>query len=372
MNERHGKYWRILRYAVHYFSVAVGFLLRLIFGEDTSCVVRHIRVKGPHANKALSSSTETTESSVRIVFLSDFHASGKPRCPQALIEDAREKALAAKPDIIVLGGDYVDAPQDNVLLEMMKGTLFRPLCSCSNSNGDSSVVVAALGNHDQSRPWLRKQVIETLQDTGITVLDHSCLSLPQLGVKVVGVGDLSTRGDFKPEDLLLPAEHSVTGCQCCSTPVGREYDVERVIDLTTPSAVPSTDDTDQQQIFEKDDELMIVAVTHNPDAGEDLLLKYKCDIVLAGHTHGTQIWLPLVGPLLPWLKLHAWSWLQPAVRLLHGSNVKHWEWSVGLNKLWCHCGKREALLYVNSGIGHHPPCRIRCPPEVTVLDIIRQ
>lgn len=73
------------------------------------------------------------------------------------------------------------------------------------------------------------------------------------------------------------------------------------------------------------------------------------DLMLAGHTHGGQVRLPLFGALLP-------------DRDLVG------KYQAGLNKYG------ESLLYVNRGIGmeggNAPRVRFFCRPEVAVIDII--
>ena len=93
----------------------------------------------------------------------------------------------------------------------------------------------------------------------------------------------------------------------------------------------------------------LVVVAHSP--GPKALAKAAAvgaDVVLAGHTHGGQIRLPLVGAL--------WS---PVDGYLPGQ-------AYGLHRL------EAGWLYVTRGLGTSVlPLRLLCPPEVAVLTLRR-
>jgi predicted MPP superfamily phosphohydrolase len=81
---------------------------------------------------------------------------------------------------------------------------------------------------------------------------------------------------------------------------------------------------------------------HNPDM-KSLLIRYSGDVMLAGHTHGGQVCLPFVGPLvLP---------------------VKDKRFVAGLYK-W-----EGRLLHINRGLGNLKGIRFNCPPEISVLQV---
>lgn len=96
------------------------------------------------------------------------------------------------------------------------------------------------------------------------------------------------------------------------------------------------------------DELRIV-VAHRPDVVFALAPDTRVDLVVAGHTHGGQVRLPLVGP--------------PIVL----SRVPR---AVGAGGLHALDGRR---VYVSRGIGwehgNAPRVRFLCPPEVSVLTL---
>jgi predicted MPP superfamily phosphohydrolase len=88
----------------------------------------------------------------------------------------------------------------------------------------------------------------------------------------------------------------------------------------------------------------LILLSHEPDFA-DYAVGRQIDLVLSGHTHGGQILLPFLPPLL-----------LPDL----GTKYVH-----GLFKL------RDGMqLYVNRGIGAvNLPFRFRCPPEITLITL---
>ena len=69
--------------------------------------------------------------------------------------------------------------------------------------------------------------------------------------------------------------------------------------------------------------------------------------MLSGHTHGGQVRLPFIGPLL--------------LPLNHTRYDRGW------------FGDGDRRLFVSTGLGTSlPPVRFLCPPEVVVLDLVPQ
>lgn len=73
-----------------------------------------------------------------------------------------------------------------------------------------------------------------------------------------------------------------------------------------------------------------------------------CDLVLAGHTHGGQLRIPGVGALVDNCDL--------PLRRARGLSREDWPW-----------------VHVSAGLGEslYAPVRFACPPEATVLDVVR-
>ena len=89
----------------------------------------------------------------------------------------------------------------------------------------------------------------------------------------------------------------------------------------------------------------LVLLGHEPDFADTVAQYAPVDLMLAGHTHGGQIRLPLVPPLF-----------------LPGMGVKYVH---GLFSL-----RGNTQLYVNRGLGTmHLPFRLNCPPELTLMTL---
>jgi uncharacterized protein len=247
----------------------------------------------------------------RLVQLSDLHWDGL-RLSQGLLQQAIAATNAAKPDLIVLTGDYVTEGPEPIdqLAEYL-------------SNLDSrSGVYAILGNHDLRYPHSQTKITAALTQAGIHVLwDQVAYPL----------------GDR----LALVGLRDYWSCRFNPVPVmsGLDPDLPRIV------------------------------LSHNPDSAKTLQ-RWRVDLQLSGHTHGGQVVLPGFGPVVIGLKQlrrtlpkswHRW------LRLISGScdkTVQHWKWAQGL-----HC-VGENLLYVNRGLGTYLPGRLFCPPEVTVLTLV--
>ena len=96
-------------------------------------------------------------------------------------------------------------------------------------------------------------------------------------------------------------------------------------------------------------ERLVVVFGHGPDFA---LNHHPADLSLAGHTHGGQVRLPWIGPLITF------------------SEVPR-GWASGLTEI-----KRKKWLYVSRGIGmergNAPRLRFLCHPELAVIDLVPQ
>ena len=114
---------------------------------------------------------------LRVAYASDFHA-GPTTDPSAL-EEACAALRAAEPDVVLLGGDFVDFRRDEVDdLAPALGGIPAPLGR-----------FAVLGNHD----WMAdpRYITERLERAGIRVLTNRNVRLPRPfeGVWVCGLDD---------------------------------------------------------------------------------------------------------------------------------------------------------------------------------------
>lgn len=91
----------------------------------------------------------------------------------------------------------------------------------------------------------------------------------------------------------------------------------------------------------------VILMAHEPDYADAVVRHPRgklVDLMLAGHSHGGQVRLPLVGPLI----------LPP----------------MGQRYVEGHFQLNQMQLYVNRGIGTVGlPFRLNCPPEVTVITL---
>jgi uncharacterized protein len=173
----------------------------------------------------------------RIVFLADIHH-GKCFSTEKL-RGLVEMTNAMEPDIILLGGDYVD--RDSARIE----SFFNEAADLNAPLG----VYGVLGNHDR---WTDGVLSEKcMEDAGITLIDNRAVWVEHNGarIRIGGVGDLTT----STQDLMPLIEGTHVG------------------DLT-------------------------ILVTHHPDYML-VMPKNLVDLMLCGHTHGGQIsyrgkWVP--------------------------------------------------------------------------------
>lgn len=246
-----------------------------------------------------------------IVQLSDLHYDGK-RLSDTLLEQAIEATNQAQPDLVVITGDFVtDDPAP-----------IYPLALQLKHLRSRAGVCAILGNHDLYRRSSRATITEALTNIDVSVLWDQVIYPLGEGLAIVGL----------PE---------------CWSPA---FKASRILDQVPPD-VPR------------------IVLAHNPDCA-DLLQQWRVDLQLSGHTHGGQIVIPGLGNIsalsaklysrLPTRTRNRLPFLRACYRVM-----KHWEWAKGLYQVG------DNRLYVNRGLGTYLPGRLFCPPEVTVITLVR-
>ena len=221
-----------------------------------------------------------------IAHLTDFHFSG--RISAAYFREVVNATNDLQPDLVAITGDIVDVASCIAWIPETLGRLVAP-------HG----VWFILGNHDRrvDRTTLRK----ALGDAGL-----------------IDIGSSSRRLNIDGETVLI---------------AGNELPW-----IGTAPAVPPVDDGDEDPAFR-------VLLSHSPDQ-IGWARRHGFQLMLAGHTHGGQIRLPLIGAVL--------------VPSLHGT-----KYAAGTFY------EAPTLLHVSRGVSSLSPLRFNCPPELALLRLTR-
>ncbi|MEX2221104.1 MAG: metallophosphoesterase [Candidatus Rokuibacteriota bacterium] len=186
---------------------------------------------------------------IRIAALADLHT-GAPHITLDKVREIVATVNAARPDLVVLLGDYV--------IHGVLGGRFVDIEPTAAALGELQAplgVFAVLGNHDW---WYDgPRTTRALEAAGIRVLEDTAAEVTVRGrpLWIAGVGDARTR----------PA------------------DIARAL-----AAAP--------------DDAPLLVLTHNPDLF--VRLPPRVLLTLAGHTHGGQVNLPVFGRLIVPSRFH--------------------------------------------------------------------
>jgi uncharacterized protein len=230
---------------------------------------------------------------MKIVQISDFHF--EEYTEAAFLNAVVRRVNALHPDLVVLTGDFVSSKPLPQRFAVKLGY------HCADLLGQLQAPLrfAIMGNHDALVG--ARAVTDALSMHGIPVLANRSVPLERDGGRIWLAGI---------EDALQQRPNLAA-----ALPAGRN-----------PQREP------------------VILLAHEPDFA-DYVVGHQVDLVLSGHTHGGQILIPFLPPLmLPDL----------GTRYVHG-----------LFRL------RDGMqLYVNRGIGAvNLPFRFRCPPEITVITL---
>lgn len=219
-----------------------------------------------------------------ITHLSDLHFTGQ--LSRSFYNEVVDQANAFGSDVIVITGDILEQRD---CLPWIKDTLGRLQAELG--------VYFVLGNHEL-RLYNEQLARRTLTDAGLT----------DLGGKWVRV-------DYHDSPIVL------AGNELPWFPPAADM-----------QSVPAEMDGQRP---------LLIALCHTPDQLA-WSQAHEFDLMLAGHTHGGQVRLPLIGPILA-----------PSVfGTRHASGTFYHE---------------PTLLHVSRGLAGTRPLRFRCPPELTQL-----
>ena len=179
-----------------------------------------------------------------LVQLSDLHFDGL-RLSEQLLEQAIAVTNAVQPDLIALTGDYVTDDPSPIY------ALAARLQQLNSRLG----VYAVLGNHDHlCHPHSQQTITAALTAVGIHVLWDQIVYPWGEGLALVGLRDYWCR----------------------------RFNVTPVM-TQIPGHIPR------------------IVLSHNPDSAR-VLKQWRVDLQLSGHTHGGQVVIPKLGPVVKGLK----------------------------------------------------------------------
>ena len=244
-----------------------------------------------------------------VALISDLHVG--PAVDDDYLREAMDRVNGLRPDLVLVAGDLMSAHRDDHSLNVasLLGRLNKP----------SLGIFAVPGNHDYGFGWLKPaladRLTERLAGVGIRLLRNELVRIGGGGagskgrLQLIGVDEFWANDGFTDE----------------SGP-GQFFKPEKPLAALDPAA-PA------------------VVLIHNPDAVDvDRWGDFR-GWFLCGHTHGGQVRLPLIGPiLLP---------------------IKNRRYSMGEVDLGN--GRR---LYVNRGVGYLRRIRLLCRPEITLFRMI--
>lgn len=247
---------------------------------------------------------------LKIVMISDIHG-GSNGASAENIRRVVETANAQQPDVIVLLGDYVS--QAHTRQPIHERPLRMPMKEVADNLAGLRArhgVFAVLGNHDG---WFNDEEISAeLRRVGYNVLRNEIAVINQNGVplRLLGLKDHMQLDSWQSFDQVI---------------------------RSTVARYPR--------------EGQIVVLEHSPDILYVLNywknLSPDLELMLAGHSHGGQIWLPIVGaPIVP---------TSAGQKYAHG-----------------HVEEEGVHMFVTSGVGTSIlPFRFMVPPEIAVVTVRR-
>jgi predicted MPP superfamily phosphohydrolase len=220
---------------------------------------------------------------VRIAHLSDLHMSG--RITKSYFERVVEQVNRTEPDIVAITGDLVERPE---CLDWIPDT-FGQLRAASG-------VFYVLGNHDKHVDEHRLHAM--LADAGLVYLGRTWRQLTIREVPLILAGNE------------LPWYAPAADLRDCPP--------------RDSSGAPSR-----------------IVLAHSPDQF-GWAQKHDVDLILAGHNHGGQVRLPLLGPILAPSR--------------HGVRYAAGAFRAG-----------NTVMHVSRGTACLTPVRYNCPPEIALL-----
>jgi len=247
---------------------------------------------------------------LKIVMIGDIHG-GSNNVTTEKLREIVAKTNEQKADIVVLLGDYISEKNEGTAESSNADTLKMPVDTIAENLAGLNAkygVYAVLGNHDG---WYGDaEIAAEFARVGYRVLQNEVAVIDKDGkrLKLFGLIDhlkLSKRWDRTSADL--------------------------------------------KPIAESNGEGNLILLQHSPDIIQvvtgELSISNDLRLILAAHTHGGQVWLPVLGrPIVPS--------------------------SFGQKYAYGHVRENDVDMYVTSGVGTSVlPIRFMVPPEIVVLTL---
>ena len=225
-----------------------GILLILIVG--TILYSRYIATSGLITNEIVinDNNIPTSFDGLKIVHFSDLHYTRI--ITKERVNDLVKEINLINPDIVVFTGDLVDT--DKTLTEDDKDFLIEALSTINSTYGKYAIY----GNHDIANN--SENIIDIYNKSNFKILDNDYDIIYSKNNDKIFVGGLNS------------VSHELE-------------DINKVM-----SYYDSNDSTNTYNII----------LLHEPDYADKIVNSYdNINLILAGHSHGGQVRLPVIGPL---------------------------------------------------------------------------
>ena len=206
----------------------------------------------------------------KVAQITDLHASNL--FPAARTEAVVKVVNEAKPDLVLITGDFSDGPLDREAAVLQRDADLAPLSGLKAAYG----IFGVTGNHEYIRPE-REKLLEIIRRHGVVILENEAVSIRRHGVVILENEAVSIR---RHGVVILENEAVSIAVK------GRRVTVAGVDDLAAERTGAGRHDLAGTLSNLADDDLRIL-MDHQPrTAPEAANPAWKVDLQLSGHTHG--------------------------------------------------------------------------------------